>query len=86
MSTTPLEADFTAGHGRDVPEDAGLYRTQLESPVRGSPGDRPGQLRFAHVGTQLEAMPCGRRELEQRAGLDHAGRLRERRLWVHCGA
>jgi len=46
MSTTPLEADFAAGHGRDVPEDAGLYRTQLESPVRGSPGGSTGAAAF----------------------------------------
>lgn len=56
MNTVPLEPGFGAGHGRDVLEDAGVYRTLLES-TRAIPWKIDwGSMRFAYIGPQIEAL------------------------------
>lgn len=56
MNTTPLDPGFGAGHGRDVLEDAGVYRTLLES-TRAIPWKIDwASLRFAYIGPQIEAL------------------------------
>lgn len=56
MNSTPLAPDFGAGHGRDVLDDAGVYRTLLES-TRAIPWKIDwSSMRFAYIGPQIEGL------------------------------
>ncbi|QIL20829.1 sensor domain-containing diguanylate cyclase [Thermomonas sp. HDW16] len=56
MSETLLEADFGAGHVKDVLANAGVYKTLLES-TKAIPWKLDwGSMRFAYIGPQIEAL------------------------------
>lgn len=56
MSVVPLQPDFGAGHGQDVLDDAGVYRTLLES-TKAIPWKIDwASMRFAYIGPQIETL------------------------------
>ena len=56
MSKAPLHADFGAGHGQDVLDDVGVYRTLLES-TKAIPWKIDwASMRFAYIGPQIEQL------------------------------
>ncbi len=56
MSAAPLQADFGAGHGQDVLENAGVYKTLLES-TKAIPWKIDwASMCFAYIGPQIETL------------------------------
>ena len=56
MNVAPLHAEFGSGHGQDVLENAGVYKTLLES-TQAIPWKIDwATMRFAYIGPQIESL------------------------------